>query len=152
MRRFAFAFITVMAVALSSCAAPPRITPPPGYVQVHDPGYDVKVVSAKGHALGVRHHHNPDANANLEFWSGAIEHQKVDVDGMKLASRDPIRTEAGVDGTLFRFDVGEGQSMTGYWVAVFVHERKVTTVEVAGPASALSEEAEVLKKSVQSVR
>ncbi|MCC7290750.1 MAG: hypothetical protein IT449_01665 [Phycisphaerales bacterium] len=146
------AVTTALICALAPGCVSQQFTLPKGFVRVQDYVYEVKGVSAKGHAIGLRIHENTDPPGDLDFWTQAVEHQKVDIDGMKLAAREAIRSDAGLDGTLFQFELGEGPGKTGYWVALWVSGRRILTVEAALPAEIAAEEAEAIRKSMRSVR
>lgn len=130
-----------------------EFTPPDGYVKLKDsPGYDVKAVSARGNVIALTSRPNEDRTANLDFWAAAVEYQKVDLDGMKLADREAIRSAGGLDGVLFRFETGEGRAKLAYLVALYVTPTQIHTMEATGPAEALLPDLEKLKKSMQSLR
>lgn len=137
---------------IAGCQAP-RIETPPGFARVSHPfPHDFKAVSARGHVLALRQHPNPDAKADLAYWSQAVEHQKVTLDGLTLTGREEIRTKSGLAGTLFQFELGDGARKTGYWVGVFVDPRRIVTVEVGGPADELHDQADALHTAIRSVR
>ena len=126
---------------------------PDGYVKVRKQHrYDLKAVSARGNVIALKSRANEDRSADLAFWSEAVEHQKVDIDGMKLAKRETISSKKGLDGTLFQFEAGEGQTKTIYLVALYVTPLKIYTVEATGPAKALTEDMNVLRKAILSLR
>ena len=152
MRRRHFIVIAPLLGLLAPGCVTQRFTLPTGFVRVQDYVYEVKGVSAKGHAIGLRVHDNTDPPGDLDFWTQAVEHQKVDLEGMKLAARDAIRSDAGLDGTLFQFELGEGQGKTAYWIALWVSGRRIMTVEAALPVELSADEAEAIKKSMRSVR
>ncbi len=152
MRRRHFILIAPLICLLAPGCVSQRFTLPKGFVRVQDYVYEVKGVSAKGHAIGLRVHDNTDPPGDLDFWTQAVEHQKVEIDGMKLAARDAIRSEAGLDGTLFQFELGEGQGRTAYWVALWVSGPRIITVEAALPAEIAADEEEAIKTSMRSVR
>lgn len=138
---------------LTLACAGPRLEAPPGYAALKSaPLFDFKAISAQGHVIAVRRHANPSTDADLDYWSQAVEHQKVDVEGMKLVAREAVRTDRGQDGTLFQFELGEGQRRTAYWVAVFAKGFTITTVEVAGSSEGVALEADALKTSIRSLR
>ncbi|MBI4567960.1 MAG: hypothetical protein HY719_06125 [Planctomycetes bacterium] len=140
------------ALALASgCAM--AIDAPEGYARLSDPWpYDYKAVSTRGCAIAVRQHANEDEMADLSFWSGAIEYQKVERDGMKMAARDAIKFRTGEPGTLFTFESGEGAGRMLYLVAVQVTPRRIATVEAAGPAADMENDREKLRAAVETLR
>lgn len=133
------------------CSA--RIQPPPGYVAVREPApYDYKAVSATGNVLAVTRHANEQAGADLAFWSAAIEHQKVTLDGMKLVARDAIKSGEGREGVMFCFEEGDGAAKLTYLVAVFVSQEGVDVVEAAGPAERMAGEMDKLKGAMGTLK
>jgi len=136
---------------LPGCAA--QIDIPPGYVKLRQPGYyDSKAVSARGSVIAIKTRPNENATANLAFWSQAVEHQKVDLDGLRLAGREPLKSARGLDGVLFNFELGEGQGKVTYLVALYVTPRQIYTVEIGGPADAISQDMEQLRPAILSLR
>ncbi len=130
-----------------------QIDPPEGYVR--DPNnqtYDYKAVSARGHAIGVKRRPNTDKSATLLFWTEAIEHQKCDIDGYKLASKNDIKSAGGLPGVLFNFEFGEGQSKLTYLVALYVTPSNIITIEAAGPTADLTDELASIRQSMESLR
>lgn len=130
-----------------------QFTPPDGYVQ--DTGnqtYDYKAVSARGHALGVKRRANVDKSATLQYWTDAIEHQKCDIDGFKLAAKDDIQSGDGRKGVLFNLESGEGQSKLTYLVALFVTPADITTVEAAGPTAEFTADIPAIRKSIEGMQ
>jgi hypothetical protein len=135
---------------LSGCS---QFQPPPGYVKLREPyPYEQKAVSPRGNAIALSVRDNEDDEADLSFWSSAVEYQKVDLDGMKLAARENIRSEAGLDGVLFHFESGEGQGRQAYLVALYVTPRRIYTIEATGPGEAISEDTDKLRQSMLSLR
>ena len=140
----------VLATVPLGCAT---LEPPPGYARLQDPApYQFKAVSAKGNVLALSSHPNEDRAADLAFWSAAIEHQKVDVDGLKLAGRETVRSRGGVEGTLLHFELGEGQGKLAYLVAVYVTPARIFVVEATGRADDLGLDADKLRTAMQSLR
>jgi hypothetical protein len=136
---------------LAGCA--PSLDVPPGYVKMRQPGgYDLKAVSARGSVIALTARPNEDASADLTFWSQAVEHQKVDLDGLRLAGREPIKTNTGLDGVLFSFELGEGQGKVAYLVALYVTPQRIYTVEVGGPADAIAGDMDKLRQAIVSLR
>lgn len=137
------------ALLLTSCAT---IDPPPDYARVRDVHtFTVKAVSPAGNVITLSSHPNDDANAGLQFWSDAVEQQKVAHDGMKLVDREAIRARNGLDGTLFRFEAGEGRDRLVYLVAVYVTPMTIHVVEAAGTADRVEPDLDKLKAAVQSL-
>ena len=142
---------TPMLALLAGCA--PRIDVPTGYVKLREPGaYDLKAVSARGCVLALKTRPNEDATADLTFWSQALEHQKVDLDGLRLAAREAIRSNSGRDGVLFNFELGEGQGKVAYLIALYVTPHEICTVEAGGPADMMSQDMDKLRAAMSSVR
>jgi hypothetical protein len=142
--------LPALMLAASGCSA---IDPPDGYVKVKEQEfYDLKAVSAHGNVIALKTRANEDKSANLEFWSQAVEYQKVDIDGMKLAKKESIKSKSGLDGVLFDFEAGEGQAKISYLVALYVTPMKIYTVEATGPTKAITEEREKLRTSMLSLR
>jgi hypothetical protein len=137
--------------SLSGCTA--ALEAPAGYIKLRNPyPYDFKAVSARGGVIGLRARPNEDAAADLSFWSQAVEHQKVDLDGLRLAGRENIKAKSGLDGVLFNFELGEGQGKVTYLVALFVTPQKIYTVEAGGPADIIAEDMEKVRQAMLSVR
>lgn len=148
-----FAFIVVLAglAVLVGCRA--MLDAPKGYVALKDPApFDYKAVSARGHVLAASHHANENPDADLAFWAAAIEHQKVVLDGMKLAAREDLRTQNGQDGRLFTFELGEGQGKLTYLVGVFVRRDRITVVEAGGPAEHFASDLPAIRAAIQTLR
>jgi hypothetical protein len=138
-------------ISLAGCTA--RIDTPPGYIKLREPApYDLKAVSAQGAVIALKARPNEDASADLGFWSQAVEHQKVDLDGLRLAGRDAIKSGSGLPGVLFNFEVGEGQGKVTYLVALYVTPRQIYTVEAGGPTDIISPDLEKLRKAMFSLR
>jgi hypothetical protein len=136
---------------LGGCTA--GLDVPPGYVKLHEPGpYDLKAVSARGAVIALKSRPNEDASADLAFWSQAVEHQKADLDGLCLAGRESVKSESGLDGVLFNFELGEGQGKVAYLIALYVTPRRIYTVEAGGPADLVAQDREKLRKALLSVR
>lgn len=130
-----------------------QFTPPEGYVQdTGNKAYDYKAVSARGHALGVKRRANVDKSATLQYWTDAIEHQKCDIDGFKLAAKDDIQSGDGRKGVLFNFESGEGQAKLTYLVALFVTPADITTVEAAGPTADFTADIPAIRKSIEGMQ
>lgn len=77
--------------------------------------------------------------------------QKVELDGMKLAAREPIKSRGGRDGTFFHLEAGEGQGKTAYLVALFVTPAKIYTVKATGPAEGMAADVDALKRAMASL-
>jgi len=149
MPRVALLCCLVLPVTPIGCAT---LEVPEGYIKLKDPGvYDFKAVSARGSAIALSSRANEDRSAGLEFWVAAVEHQKVDVDGMKLVAREDIRSRSGLDGVLFHFEIGEGQARLAYLVALYVTPGRIFTIEGAGQADALAADMDKLRRSMQSL-
>ena len=134
----------------SGCAT---IDPPEGYITVNKAhGYDLKAVSARGNVIALSSRANEDSHAGLEFWAEAVAYQKVDVDGMQLASSEPIKGKIGQEGVLFNFESGEGQAKTTYLVALYVTPSRIYTIEATGPTSELAKDMDKLRKAMTSFR
>lgn len=126
---------------------------PAGYIKVQNQwGYDLKGVSARGNVIALNSRSNEDRSADLDYWSEAVAYQKVDIDGMKLAKRESIRSKGGHDGVLFHFEAGEGQSKTAYLVALYVTPMRIYTIEATGPAKAVAKDLDKLRRSMLSMR
>ncbi len=129
-----------------------RIDAPDGYVELKDQHtHDFKAVSARGNVIALTSRDNEGDSATLKFWTEAVEYQKVDIDGMKLAKREEITAANGLDGTLFQFESGEGQGKIAYWVALYVTPSKIHTVEATGPADAIAEDRDLLRTAMLSL-
>lgn len=127
--------------------------PPEGYVKVSKAhGYDLKAVSARGNVIALSSRANEDRDADLKFWADAVAYQKADVDGMQLASSEPIKGKSGLEGVLFNFESGEGQAKTTYLVALYVTPLKIYTVEATGPTSELEKDMDKLRTAMTSFR
>lgn len=138
----------LLPVGLVGCAT---LEPPDGYVKLKDPGpYDFKAVSPQGNAIALSSRANEDRSADLDFWAAAVEHQKVDVDGMRLVGRREIRSRSGLSGVLFTFEIGEGQNRLAYLVALYVTPERVYTIEAAGLADAIAADTDKLRQSMES--
>ncbi|MFQ5410700.1 MAG: hypothetical protein ACE5EC_00315 [Phycisphaerae bacterium] len=145
----AFASAAIL-IVVSGCGS---IDLPAGYIKVKNQwGYDLKGVSARGNVIALNSRPNEDKSASLEFWSEAIAYQKVDIDGMKLAKRESIRSQGGRDGVLFHFEAGEGRVKTAYLVALYVTPMRIYTVEATGPEDAVAKDMDKLRRSMLSMR
>lgn len=152
-RRPAAACAGLLAAALAGCISRGGLDVPPGYVKVREPApYDVKAVSARGVVIALRVRPNEERSADLPFWSQAVEHQKVTLDGLRLAGREEIRSAAGRDGVLFTFELGEGQGKVTYLVALFVSPARICTVEAGGPAGLVAADLPKLRAAMLSAR
>lgn len=150
MSRRLFVLVVMLSAFFAGCAP---IDPPNGYVKVSDQhGYDYKAVSARGNVIACNVRSNSDKSADLKFWTEAIEHQKVDIDGMKLAGRDSLKSQSGLEGVLFRFESGEGQGKTAYLLALYVTSWKIYTIEATGPAESIAKDLDKLRASMQTIR
>ncbi len=142
--------LPVLALVAAGCAT---IDAPAGYIEVKDQTtYDYKAISAQGNVIALNSHQNEDRSADLKFWAQAVEYQKVDVDGMKLAAREDIEFDDGHRGVLFQFEAGEGQGKVIYLVALHVTPSRIHTVEATGPAEAIAADSEALRKSILSLQ
>ena len=151
MRRICSSVSMLAFLLVTGCA--PRIDVPQGYVTLRNSqSYELKAVSARGCVIALNTHPNEDARADLSFWSQAVEHQKVDLDGLRLAGRETIKSTTGLDGVLFKFELGEGQGKVAYLVALYVTPRQICTVEAGGPADLVAADSEKLHKAMLSVR
>ena len=142
---------TGLAAGLCGCTA--TLDVPPGFVRLRDPRpYDLKAVAASGVVLALTARPNADATANLDFWSQAVERQKVDVDGLRLASRESIQSQRGLAGVLFQFELGEGQGKAAYLVALYVTPQRIYTIEAGGMTEAVTPELPKLRQALESLR
>lgn len=129
------------------------IDTPEGYIRVDKArGYDFKAVSARGNVIALSSRPNEDRDAGLTFWAEAVLYQKVDVDGMQLASSEPIKGKSGQEGMLFNFELGEGQAKTTYLVALYVTPSTIYTVEATGPTTELEKDMVKLRAAMTSFR
>ena len=152
MQRLSFLAGVFALMNLVGCVAP-HITAPAGYVPLRHPGaYDFRAVSAHGNVVALRTRPNEDKAADLEFWADALEYQKVDLDGMKLVEREPLKSDNGRDGMLFHFELGEGQGRVAYLVGLYVTPERIYIVEAGGPAERVAADIEKIKKSMRSLR
>lgn len=136
---------------LAGCTAVMDV--PQGYVRLRHPHpYDLKAVSARGNVIALTTRPNEDATADLAFWAQAVEHQKVDLDGMRLAGRESIKSTRGRDGVLFQFEFGKGQGKATYLVALYVTPQRICTIEAGGPAAAIAEDLPKLREAILSAR
>jgi hypothetical protein len=136
---------------LTGCTA--ALQAPAGYVKLREPfPYEFKAVSARGGVIALKTRPNEDAAADLAFWSQAVEHQKVDLDGLHLAGRESIKSTAGREGVLFNFETGEGQGKVTYLIALYVTPQRIFTVEAGGPAEIVAQDMEKLRTAILSVR
>jgi len=141
----------LMLGVLAGCTA--TLDVPKGYVKLHNPVfYDLKAVSARGCVIALKARPNEDASADLMFWSQAVEHQKVDLDGLHLAGREEIKSKQGLDGVLFNFELGEGEGKVTYVTALYVTPQRIYTVEAGGPTGLVKEDMEKLRAAVLSIR
>jgi hypothetical protein len=149
--RLVCAIGVVSGLFLAGCNS---INLPSGYIKVESPSpYQIKAFSAKGNAFAVRGRSNPGGReANLKYWSEAVAHQKVDIDGYRLLSRDEIEAESGIKGTLFEFETGAGPGRYLYLVALFVSPSRIRTVEAGGPADQLQPDLGEIRKSIRTLR
>lgn len=139
---------------LAAGCMPGAITAPKGYAKVPtDHEYDFKAVSARGNVFAMTIRENPGgADADLEFWTQAIEHHKVDLDGYRLEGRSAIKTGGGMDGTLFELRTGSGLSEYTYLIAVFVTPKKIYTVEAAGPTEQIKPDLPKIRDAIATLR
>lgn len=150
MKQITTACMTLSAAFILGCAP---IEAPDGYIKDSSShAYDFKAVSARGNVIACNVRSNEDKSADLKFWSDAVEYQKVDIDGMRLAARDKITSNSGTDGVLFNFESGEGQGKTTYLVALYVTPMRIYTIEATGPAESIAKDMDKLKASMQSIR
>ncbi len=150
MNRMLSASFLLLLLGSAGCVS---LETPDGYVKLKNPGsYDFKAVSPRGNAIALSSRPNEDSSAGLEFWSAAVEHQKVDVDGMKLAGRDEINSRSGLAGKLFTFETGDGRNKLAYLVALYVKPDRIYTIEAAGQADAIAADREKLRRSMASLR
>jgi len=138
-------------ICLVGCAA--TLDLPDGYVKLRDPRpYDLKAVSARGTVIALTTRANEDASADLAFWSRAIEHQKVTLDGLELAGRESIKSDTGADGVLFVLETGQGQGKLTHLIALYVTETRIHTIEAGGPAETITEDMDKLRQAVLTLR
>lgn len=141
--------------ALLACAGGCRaLETPEGYVQLRAAGfrYDYRAVSAAGAVLATRTVANQTDGGDLAFWSAAVEHQKVDLDGMKLLAREDLRNGSGRPGVLFEFSIGVGQGEVRYLVGMYVLAERIHLLEAAGPAVNIEQDRPKLKAAMESYR
>ncbi|HUN80119.1 MAG TPA: hypothetical protein VMV81_01280 [Phycisphaerae bacterium] len=128
------------------------MTPPAGYIKVKSgEGYDAKYVSAHGNVVALTIRSNEDRAADLKFWTQAVEYQKVDLDGMKLAERSDMTSNSGLAGTLFSFRTGEGRGEITYLVGLYVTPMRIYTVEATGPSESFDADIPRIKESMRSI-
>lgn len=145
-------FVLTLCLLATGCTST-LIDPPPGYIRTKYPyHYNAKYVSSTGHVMAVTARPNEDTTADLAFWSGALEHQKVTVEGMKLANRESIKTNSGQPGELFQFENPQDPTNTTYLVALFVKGRQIQTIEAGARGGFEKDELESIKKSMQTLR
>ena len=141
--------IAPLLALLGGCTAVMDV--PQGYVRLRNPHpYDLKAVSARGNVIALTARPNENTTADLAFWSQAVEHQKVDLDGMRLAGREAIKSNSGRDGVLFQFELGQGQGRVTYLVALYVSSQTICTIEAGGPADAIAEDLPKLREAILS--
>lgn len=137
---------------LVACGPSPELTPPSGFARLEEPEpYAFRAVSAHGHVIAADVHDNEDENATVEFWANAIEYQKVELDGFMLAKRAETRTNSGVDGVLFHFELGEEGDQLTYVIGVFVTPDHVITVECVGLTEAIATDLDEIEASIQTL-
>ena len=125
---------------------------PRGYAELDDSyPFDFKAVSARGNVIALSEFDNEDDSVGLPFWAEAVEYQKVELDGYKLISREELRTNADVFGTLFTFEVGEGPDAILYLIAVFVDGDDIYVVEAGGAVEAIEAEMDDIKAAMKTV-
>lgn len=127
---------------------------PEGYVQMRSAGYryDYRAVAASGAVLATRTVPNPTENGDLAFWSAAVEHQKVDLDGLRLHAREDLRTAGGRDGVLFEFSVGSGQGELRYLVGMYVRPDRIHLLEAGGAAAEIAKDRDKLVAAMRTYR
>jgi hypothetical protein len=136
---------------MTGCTA--AIDLPDGYVKLRDAGpYDLKAVSANGTVIALTSRANQHDESDLAFWSRAVEYQKVDNDGMKLAGREDLKSDGGLDGVLFNFETGQGNGRLTYLVAIYVTPRQIHTIEAGGPADKIEADTDKLRAAMRSIR
>lgn len=150
---------TLTSVAAATCAALAgsagctRIDAPSGYVVVRDPyGYDFKAVSASGSVFAMTARENPNRDAGLDFWTRAVEHQKVTLEGYRLSGRSEIKTRAGQPGALFDLRVGSGNNEYTYLIGLFVTPRTIYTVEAGGLSKQIENDRVAIGEAMASLR
>ncbi len=143
--------ISVVLIVAAGCVQ--QFDPPPGYIRDSgDRRYDQKVVSSKGHVIALKRRANEERGATLAFWADAIEHQKVELDNMRLVNRESIKSAAAREGVLFTFEIGEGQDKITYLIALYVTPSDIITIEATGPATEIEKDLPAIRTSVQSLR
>ena len=149
-----FGLLTGLLVALPTlgCAGW-SIDRPDGYAEIRDPiRVEAEFSSPTGAVLVLDVHEDESLGSDLDFWSRAVEYQKVEVDGMTLAGRESITTDAGLDGVVFDFQSGTGSRALHYLVAVFVAEDDIVTAEAAGTIAQIEADRESLLTAIRSLR
>lgn len=150
MKRIVTLCMMMSAVLAFGCAP---IEAPEGYIKDSSSrAYDFKAVSARGNVIACNVRANENSKADLKYWSDAVEYQKVDIDGMRLAGRETISSNGGTEGVLFNFESGEGQGRTTYLVALYVTPMRICTIEATGPAESIAGDMDKLKASMKTVR
>lgn len=130
-----------------------RIDAPTGYVEVKNVyGYDYKAVSAQGNVFALTSRDNPAGAGDLTFWSQAVEHQKVAIDGYRLEKREEIKAASGLAGTLFDLRVGSGSAEYTYLLALYVSPRTIYTVEAGGPSKRIETDRAAITRAMASLR
>lgn len=130
-----------------------RIDAPTGYVEVKNVyGYDYKAVSAQGNVFALTSRDNPAGEGDQTFWSQAVEHQKVAIDGYRLEGREEIKSESGLGGTLFDLRVGSGSAEYTYLLALYVSPRTIYTVEAGGPSKRIEADRAAISRAMTTLR
>jgi hypothetical protein len=120
------------ALLTAGCHAAFDAAAPSGFVELkrqHD--YDWRAVSADGAVLAVRElDHDP--NAQLEFWTAAIEGAMRQRGGYALLGRSDFTTKDGLKGRELKFGHDEGSRPHLYDLAIILTSSKIYLLEAGG--------------------
>jgi hypothetical protein len=142
---------TALAIGLASlngCSSA-KLVPPPGFA-VLEPGegYRFRAVSPEGVVVAVRREAN-DPKGDLGFWSGAID-AKLRRDGYRAIEILDVEAK-GLKGKQLRYSIERGGRDHSFWVAVFVTEESVVTVESGGDHELFAKQSEALLRALASL-
>ena len=140
---------TALVCVLGGCASA-QITTPTGFA-AHDEGntYDFRASDGEGVVIAVRTEKNRP-HGDLLYWSSALDVQ-LRKSGYEPFDATDVSSADGHDGKQLRYVLHENGRDMVFWLSVFVTDRQVVVVEVAGDSAFFDPKTDQVEAAIASL-